>query len=56
MEHWTSETDGDGIAWLRLDKADSKVNVLSSDVLLELDSFIDSIAAKPLKGLVVYSG
>ena len=56
MEHWTSETDGDGIAWLRLDKADSKVNVLSSDVLLELDSFIDSIAKKQLKGLVVYSG
>ena len=56
MEHWTSETDGDGIAWLRLDKADSKVNVLSSDVLLELDSFIDSIAPKQLKGLVVYSG
>ena len=56
MEHWTSETDGDGIVWLRLDKADSKVNVLSSDVLLELDSFIDSIAPKQLKGLVVYSG
>ncbi|MDX2412871.1 MAG: 3-hydroxyacyl-CoA dehydrogenase NAD-binding domain-containing protein [Woeseiaceae bacterium] len=56
MEHWTSETDGDGIAWLRLDKADSKVNVLSSDVLLELDSFVDSIAPKQLKGLVVYSG
>jgi 3-hydroxyacyl-CoA dehydrogenase/enoyl-CoA hydratase/3-hydroxybutyryl-CoA epimerase len=56
LEHWTSETDGDGIAWLRLDKADSKVNVLSSDVLLELDSFIDSIAPKQLKGLVVYSG
>ncbi len=56
MEHWTSETDGDGIAWLRLDKADSKVNVLSSDVLLELDSFIDSIAPTQLKGLVVYSG
>ena len=56
MEHWTSETDGDGIAWLRLDKADSKVNVLSSDVLLELDSFIDSIATKQLKGLVIYSG
>jgi 3-hydroxyacyl-CoA dehydrogenase/enoyl-CoA hydratase/3-hydroxybutyryl-CoA epimerase len=56
LEHWTSETDGDGIAWLRLDKADSKVNVLSSDVLLELDSFIDSIATKQLKGLIVYSG
>jgi 3-hydroxyacyl-CoA dehydrogenase/enoyl-CoA hydratase/3-hydroxybutyryl-CoA epimerase len=56
LEHWTSETDGDGIVWLRLDKADSKVNVLSSQVLLELDSMIDSIAAQQPKGLVVYSG
>jgi len=56
LQHWTSETDSDGIVWLRLDKADSKVNVLSSDVLLELDSFIDSISNTQPKGLVVYSG
>ena len=56
MQHWTSETDSDGIVWLRLDKADSKVNVLSSGVLLELDSFIDSATMEQAKGLVVYSG
>jgi 3-hydroxyacyl-CoA dehydrogenase/enoyl-CoA hydratase/3-hydroxybutyryl-CoA epimerase len=56
LQHWTSETDSDGIVWLRLDKADSKVNVLSSEVLLELDSFIDSISNTQPKGLVVYSG
>ena len=56
MQHWTSKTDSDGIVWLRLDKADSKVNVLSSEVLLELDSLIDSISSTQPKGLVVYSG
>jgi len=56
VQHWTSETDGDGIVWLRLDKADSKVNVLSSGVLLELDSFIDSATMEQAKGLVIYSG
>jgi 3-hydroxyacyl-CoA dehydrogenase/enoyl-CoA hydratase/3-hydroxybutyryl-CoA epimerase len=56
VQHWTSETDSDGIVWLRLDKADSKVNVLSSGVLLELDSFIDSATMEQAKGLVVYSG
>jgi len=56
LQHWTSETDSDGIVWLRLDKADSKVNVLSSGVLLELDSFIDSATMEQAKGLVVYSG
>jgi len=56
LQHWTSETDSDGIVWLRLDKADSKVNVLSSEVLLELDSLIDSISSTQPKGLVVYSG
>jgi len=56
LQHWTSKTDSDGIVWLRLDKADSKVNVLSSEVLLELDSLIDSISSTQPKGLVVYSG
>ena len=56
MQHWTSKSDSDGIVWLRLDKADSKVNVLSSGVLLELDSFIDSATMEQAKGLVVYSG
>lgn len=56
MQHWTTETDSDGLVWLRLDKADSKVNVLSSEVLLELDSIIEAVAAQQPKGLVVYSG
>ena len=35
-EHWKIETDDAGIAWLCLDKADAKANVLSSSVIQEL--------------------
>ena len=33
LRNWTTETDNDGIVWMRLDKADSKANVLSAEVL-----------------------
>ena len=33
-KHWHVETDADGLTWIRFDKAESKVNTLSSDVLL----------------------
>ena len=56
LQHWTLDTDDDGIAWLRIDKADSSANVLSTEVMTELDSVVDSIAAKVPRGLVVYSG
>lgn len=56
MQHWTSESDKDGIVWLRLDKAGSSVNVLSSDVLSELDSAIEELHATPPRGLVIFSG
>lgn len=55
-QHWTLETDDDGIAWLRIDKADSSANVLSTEVMTELNAIVDSIAAAPPRGLVVYSG
>ena len=55
-QHWKLETDESGVAWLCLDKKDAKANVLSSDVIRELDELLDSIASKPPKGLVMYSG
>lgn len=55
-QHWTAETDGDGIAWLRIDKADASANVLSGEVLSELDTLIEPYAITPPKGLVIYSG
>ena len=56
MKHWTSETDSDGIAWLKLDKADGGANVLSSEVLLELNSLLEQFESNLPSGVVVYSG
>lgn len=53
--HWRVETDRDTIAWLHLDKADGGANVLSVDVLEELDLFIKDLSKKKLKGLVIRS-
>ena len=55
-KHWNVETDSDGIAWLRLDRAESSANTLSKEVLLELNGIVDSLLAKPPKGAVIYSG
>ena len=54
--HWKTETDRDGIFWLCIDKDDKGGNVLSSDVLLELDAILKPLEAAPPKGLVLYSG
>jgi 3-hydroxyacyl-CoA dehydrogenase/enoyl-CoA hydratase/3-hydroxybutyryl-CoA epimerase len=56
LKHWSLETDSDGIAWLRIDKADSSANVLSNEVMTELNTAIDGLNASPPRGLVVYSG
>ena len=55
-QHWKLETDESGIAWLCLDKADAKANVLSSDVIRELDELLNTIESESPKGLVMYSG
>jgi 3-hydroxyacyl-CoA dehydrogenase/enoyl-CoA hydratase/3-hydroxybutyryl-CoA epimerase len=56
MEHWTTEKDGAGIVWLRLDKTDSSANVLSTEVMTELNALADELLASPPRGVVVYSG
>jgi 3-hydroxyacyl-CoA dehydrogenase/enoyl-CoA hydratase/3-hydroxybutyryl-CoA epimerase len=55
-DHWKLETDDAGIAWLCLNKADAKANVLSSHVIEELSGILDGLHASPPKGLVMYSG
>jgi 3-hydroxyacyl-CoA dehydrogenase/enoyl-CoA hydratase/3-hydroxybutyryl-CoA epimerase len=55
-EHWKIETDDAGIAWLCLDKTDAKANVLSSDVIRELDGILSQLEQNPPAGLVMYSG
>ncbi len=56
FKHWSTEADDDGIAWLRIDKADGNVNVLSTEVMLELDEVLKALEENPPKGLVLYSG
>ena len=50
------ETDSDGIAWLCIDKADSSANVLSNDVMKELNSIVDDLHETPPRGLIMHSG
>lgn len=54
--HWRLDRENDGIAWLRIDKADSGVNVLSRPVLEELAAVLEPFAKDPPRGLIVYSG
>jgi 3-hydroxyacyl-CoA dehydrogenase / enoyl-CoA hydratase / 3-hydroxybutyryl-CoA epimerase len=56
IKHWKTETDDKGVAWLCLDTADAKVNVLSSEILYELDQLLDPLTKSPPAGLVIWSG
>jgi len=53
---WSSSTDGDGIVWLTLDKPGTSANVLSSDVLIELDALLRPLQQSAPRGVVVLSG
>ncbi|HKT32684.1 MAG TPA: 3-hydroxyacyl-CoA dehydrogenase NAD-binding domain-containing protein [Gammaproteobacteria bacterium] len=53
--NWRIELDRDDIAWLCFDKAGSGTNVLSGQVLVELGAHLKVLAAKPPKGVVIYS-
>ena len=52
---WALERDAEGIAWLSLDKPGSSTNVLSRDVLVELETHLVSFAASPPRGVVIRS-
>ncbi len=55
-EHsWSLERDDADIAWLTLDKPGASANVLSRDVLLELDTHLQALAARLPQGVVVRS-
>ena len=55
-QNWITETDDHGVVWLCLDTVDSKVNVLSSTILLELEQVLDKMTENPPSGLVLWSG
>src|SRR5215470_17606593 len=53
--NWKLETDGDGIVWLSLDKADSSTNVLSAEVMSELDGVLEDLGAQKPRGVIIRS-
>ncbi|HEY6722118.1 MAG TPA: 3-hydroxyacyl-CoA dehydrogenase NAD-binding domain-containing protein, partial [Burkholderiales bacterium] len=54
--NWKLETDRDNIVWLSFDKPDASANVLSAEVMSELDRILDELGAKIPRGLVIRSG
>lgn len=56
IQHWKTETDDHGIVWLCMDKADASANVLSTELLGELDELLTPITQNPPQGLVFWSG
>jgi len=54
--NWARIDDASGICWLTFDKPGSSTNVLSSEVLLELDTHLKALAAAPPRGMVIRSG
>ena len=55
-QHWRKHDDPSGIRWLLLDKADSRTNALSQQVLEELSELLDEMVAEPPTGLIIKSG
>jgi len=54
-KHFQLKQDDTGISWLLMDKADSKVNILSTEVMEELDHQLILAAQQHPKGLVIAS-
>jgi len=53
--NWNVNRDEDGILWLELDKQNASTNVLSKDVLIELEQELDLIKENIPRGLVFLS-
>jgi 3-hydroxyacyl-CoA dehydrogenase / enoyl-CoA hydratase / 3-hydroxybutyryl-CoA epimerase len=54
--HWRLERDGEGIAWLTIDRPDSGANALAREVLIELEAVVASLASNLPRGVVIRSG
>jgi len=53
---WKMDRDGQGIAWLTLDKPDTSANTLSQQVMRELDALLQSLGRSPPRGVIIRSG
>lgn len=56
LTHWNLSIDNEQIAWLCLDKADAKVNVLSQSVLEEFETLVTTLEEEEPSGVVIHSG
>ncbi len=56
FQHWRIDRDGDGLAWLTLDRAGASTNTLSAAVMEELRAVLTRLGADPPRGLVIRSG
>src|SRR5713101_6502338 len=54
--HWKLQTDRDNIVWLSFDKEGASTNILSAEVMAELDRVLDELRAQNPRGLVIRSG
>ena len=54
-KHWKLEVDEANILWLHMDVAESGINLLSSEVIGELDSILDDLANDLPQGVIVLS-
>ncbi|MBI3773129.1 MAG: enoyl-CoA hydratase/isomerase family protein [Gammaproteobacteria bacterium] len=54
-KNWRLERDDHDTIWLYADKANATTNVLSADVLMELDAIISAIEQERPQGLVILS-
>ncbi len=54
-KHWRLRIDKEDIAWLHFDKREARANVLSKDVLLELDALLAVLEKRAPAGLIVLS-
>ena len=54
-KNWRLQADESGISWLYFDKANSTTNVLSSEVITELDQVLTNISDATPTGLIILS-
>lgn len=55
-KHWRLEKDAENIVWLGMDRAGNSVNSINDEVLDELNSLLQEIAAmSDAKGLIIWS-
>lgn len=55
FRHWRLEFDADAVGWLALDRQGSGTNVLSRDVMAELNALLAMVGARNARGLVLHS-